>query len=179
VLALTIAGLLCGESWAQLKEETLVAAIPPGFKIGSQTSHERLTTLEWVAESETVQNWTELVTVQVDRGPSLTTPAQFLQKVAEKSLHACKGGAANAILDGQANGYPVSMLLVSCPLNTATGKPESSVFRVIRGHDALYSVAKTFRFAPSKEQLGQLMKYLDSVNVCDPRQTEHPCPKLN
>jgi hypothetical protein len=178
-LALTIASLYCGESWAQLKDETLVATIPTGFKIGSQTSHDRTTTLQWVKESESAQNWTEMVTVQVDRGKTPLSPHQLLDGTSKKWQSACKGAVANEILDGQVNGYPVSMLLVRCPLIAATGKPETTMFRVIKGNDALYSIQKTFRFEPSKEQLGHIMKYLSSVNVCDVRGTDHPCPKVD
>jgi hypothetical protein len=178
-LALTIANLYCGECWAQLKEETLVATIPTGFKIGSQTTHDRVTTLEWIKESESLLTWTEMVTVQVDRRSIRTTPPQLLQGIGTKWLHACKDSVANQKPDGEANGYPVSMLLVHCPVNAATGKPETIVFRVINGNDALYSIQKTFKFDPSNEQLKQIMKYLDGVNVCDPRRSDHPCPKLD
>ena len=179
VLALALGTVYCGASWAQLKDETLVATIPTGFKIGSQSSHDRTTTLQWVRESESAQNWTEMVTVQVDRGKSTLSPHQLLETTSKKWHSACKGAVANEILDGQVNGYPVSMLLVHCPVVAATSKPETTMFRVIKGNDALYSIQKTFRFEPSKEQLGQIMKYLSSVNVCDARGTEHPCPKVD
>jgi hypothetical protein len=178
-LTLMLTSVYCGVSWAQLKDETLVATIPTGFKIGSQTSHDRTTTLEWIKESETVQNWTEMVTVQVDRGINRMTPPQVLQSTGKKWLATCKGSAANQIPDGQANGYAVSMLVVHCPLNAVTGKPETTVLRAIKGNDALYTVQKTFRFDPSNDQVGQIMKYLNRVNVCDTRGAEHPCPKVN
>jgi hypothetical protein len=177
--ALLLASLYCGASWAQLKDETLVATIPTGFKIGSQTNHDRVTTLEWIKESESLQNWTEMVTVQVDRSGNKATPPQLLQGIGTKWLLACKDGVANQKPDAEANGYPTSMLLLHCPLNTATGKPETIVFRVIKGNDALYSIQKTFKFDPSNEQLKQIMKYLNGVNVCDPRRTDHPCPRLD
>ena len=120
VLALTFASMYWGECWAQLKDETLVATIPTGFKIGSQTNHDRVTTLEWIKESESLQNWTEMVTVQVDRGSNKTTAPQFLQGIGTKWLHACKDSVANQKPDAEANGYPISMLLVHCPLNAST-----------------------------------------------------------
>jgi hypothetical protein len=179
VCALVLAGLFCGESWAQLQGETLVAAIPTGFKMGSQADNDRVTTLQWVRDTESVQNWTELVTVQIDRRSSALTPPQVLSGIGKKWLSTCKGSVANQIPDGLANGYPVSMLLVHCPLNAATGKPETVVLRVIKGSEALYSVQKTFRFEPSNDQVGQIMKYLNSVNVCDTRLSAHPCPTVN
>jgi hypothetical protein len=179
LLALTLASLVCGQSWAQLKGETLVATIPDGFKMGSQSDHDRVTTLEWVRTTESAQTWTEMVIVQIDRRATASTPPQVVQAVGKKWLGTCKGSAVNQIPDGQANGYPVSMLLVHCPLNAATDKPETTVLRVIKGGDALYSIQKTFRFEASNTQLGQIMKYLNAVNVCDTRQTDHPCPKID
>lgn len=178
-LAFAITSLVCGESWAQPVGENLVAAVPSGFKVGYQTGHDQMSMQEWVRESESVANWTEMVTVQVFHANKTQTPYQFLQSIGKQWLQTCTGAVPNNIVNGRANGYPVSMLLLRCPLNPATKKPATTAVRVIRGGDALYSVQKAFRFDPSNEQLAQAMLYLSNVIVCDTRQADHPCPNFN
>jgi hypothetical protein len=63
-------------------------------------------------------------------------------------------------------------------LNQATGKPEKTWFKAIKGNDSFYVVQKAFKFDPSKEQIAQWMQYFRSVAVCDTRLADRPCPKL-
>jgi len=70
------------------------------------------------------------------------------------------------------------MLLLRCPLNPASGKPEVTLFRAIKGTDSFYLVQRATRYEPTAEQIGQTAKYLASVNVCDTRAAEHPCPDM-
>jgi hypothetical protein len=176
-LALAITSLVCNESWAQPVGENLVAAVPSGFKVGYQTGHDQMSMQEWVRESEPVANWTEMVTVQVFHANKSQTPHQFLQSIGMQWLQTCTGAVPNNIVNGQANGCPVLMLLLRCPLNPAAKKPEITAVRVIRGGNALYSVPKAFRFDPSNAQLAQAMLYLSNINICDTWQADHPCPK--
>jgi hypothetical protein len=50
---------------AQLKDENLLVALPQAFKVGFTDSSDGINMQEWVPASETVQNWTEMVTVQI------------------------------------------------------------------------------------------------------------------
>lgn len=54
------------------------------------------------------------------------------------------------IHSGTVNAYPVSMLLLACPRNPATHMPETTVFRVIQGQDALYVVQWAWRSNPPR-----------------------------
>jgi len=60
--------------------------------------------------------------------------------------------------------------------NPATGKPEITYTKVTAGNDSLYVVQKAFKFAPSRDQIVQWMKYLRSVAVCDSRLPDRACP---
>jgi len=91
-------------------------------------------------------------------------------------LRPCAGTTAKGIFTGQVNGYVVSMLVLKCPLNPATGKPETTAFRVIRGKDALYSVQRAWRAVPADGEFDAVMHALAKVSVCDSRAPDHPCP---
>jgi hypothetical protein len=82
--------LVAGPSQGQLKGENLLVDMPPGFKVGYQDSRNGVKLAEWIPVSETVQNWSEMVTVQIFSKRSDLDPAQFLQKIAEQWLTTCK-----------------------------------------------------------------------------------------
>ena len=67
------------------------------------------------------------------------------------------------------------VLLQSCPLNKATGKPEITWFKAIQGNDSFYIVQVAFKAWPSKEQITQWMGYLKDVTVCDTRLLDRAC----
>jgi hypothetical protein len=176
---LLYAGLLVpGICFAQLKNENLLQSLPQGYKIDFQTRKENMIITEMVPQGETVKDWTEMVTVQVFLGLKDATPDQFQEFMAKTWLAACKDGEVAPITKGQENGYPFSIWLQSCPLNPATGKPENTWFKAIKGNDSFYVVQKASKFDPSKEQITQWMKYFRSIMVCDTRLADRSCPKL-
>jgi hypothetical protein len=156
--------------------ENLLFSPPKEFKVGFQANDHHMT--EWVPASETVEDWTQMLTVQIYRGASVDA-ATFLQGVGKRYMDACPGTTAKGIFTGQVNGYVVSMLVLKCPKNPGTGKPETTAFRVIKGKDALYSVQRAWRDVPSDQNLEDAMHALAKVIVCDTRATDHTCPSLD
>jgi hypothetical protein len=152
--------------------ERLLFASPMGFKVGFQKG----TMAEWVPDSESVDDWSEMVTVQIYTVAPNVTQATFLGGIARNWMAACPDTPKQTIYTGTTNGYAVSMLLLSCPKNAQTGKPETTGFRVIQGNDRLYTVQRAFRSVPSSESLGAAMKYLGTVSLCDSERAGHPCP---
>ncbi len=181
LLPITVIALLgTAHAWAQpaLQAENLLVAQPAGFKVGYQANKDNTAISEWVPEGQSVDSWTQMLTVQVFRG-SKVAPATFLQGIGKQWSDACPGSAGKGIFTGQTNGYVVSMLVLRCPKNPTTGKPETTAFRVIKGGDALYSVQRAFRSEPSDTELDDVMHYLAKVSVCDTRAPNHPCPSLD
>ena len=178
-VAISVGGMISA-AWGQpsLQAENLLVAQPPGFKVGYQSNHDNSAISEWVPVGESVDAWTQMLTVQVYRGAKVE-PATFLQGVGKQWSDACPGSGAKGIFTGQINGYVVSMLVLRCPKNITTGKPETTAFRVIKGNDALYSVQRAFRSDPSDAEMDNVMRYLAKVSVCDTRAVEHPCPSLD
>jgi hypothetical protein len=144
--------------------------MPESFKLGWQKGW-----AEWIPVTETVEEWSEMVTIQTYHVRPSVTQEQFLQGIAAGWMKACPETPAQKIFSGHTNGYPVSMLLLSCPRNAKTGKPETTAFRVILGNEVLYSIQRAFRSAPQADQLAVAMKFL-GVSVCDSERPGHPCP---
>ena len=157
-----------------LDGENLLFAPPKDFKFGFHSDRNGSLT-EYVPNGQTVEDWTEMLTVQVFRDLKENEPAAFLQKVGTKWLNDCPETPKDTIQNGKVNGYPVSMLELKCPNVHATGKSETTVIRVIKGKDALYSVQHAWRTIPSDEAKDALSK----TTVCDTRDPSHPCPSFN
>jgi hypothetical protein len=155
--------------------ENLLFSPPKDFKVGFQSNHDNRLMTEFVPVAETVEDWSQMLTVQIYRGATVDA-ATFLQGVGKRYMDTCSGTTAKGIYTGQVNGYVVSMLLLKCPMNPGTGKPETTAFRVIKGKDALYSVQRAWRAVPSDQDLDDVMHTLAKVTVCDTRTPEHPCP---
>jgi len=161
---------------AELVNENLLAALPPGYKIAFRDQNKNLLITEMVPAGETVNDWTEMVTVQVFRG--LNAPLdQFMNNIESSWIGACKGAdGAQPIARAIENGYPTLVWLLSCPLNPGTGRPELTWFKAIQGNDSFYVVQKAFRFMPAKDQIAKWVGYLKAVRVCDSRLKDRACP---
>lgn len=178
VIALLVFLAVPSASWADVKDETLLQNMPLGYKIDFQSRHGNMGITEMVPQAESVKNWTEMVTTQVFFGLKNATPEQF-QAVMEKNwLASCKASQSASVAKGAENGYPFTLWMLSCPLNQATGKPEITWFKAIKGNDSFYVVQKAFRFEPTREQVIQWMQYLKKVSLCDTRLPDRACPRL-
>ena len=72
VLGLVLLLCLGTAASAQFKNENLLVGLPQGFKVGFSDQRNGMNMQEWVPSNETVQNWTEIVTVQASAS---VTPA--------------------------------------------------------------------------------------------------------
>jgi hypothetical protein len=164
-------------AWAQqLVNENLLVEVPSGYKIDFQDHKPSSLMNEMVPVSESVNNWTEMVTVQIFYNLK-TTPEAFEGKMAGGWLAACTGARSDPVANGAENGYPSGVWLLNCPKNPATSKPEITMIKAVQGNDSFYVVQKAFKFVPSKDQVGQWMKYLRSIAVCDSRLPDRACPQ--
>ena len=174
-LALCIAAV---PSHAQLKDENLLIGLPQGFKVGFTDSRNGMNMQEWVPANETVQNWTEMVTVQIFLNRKDIEPAQFLANMEKQWAAACKGSTAAPAVTGKVNGYTSATRLFRCPLLASTGKPETTMMKAIKGNDSFYLVQRAVRAAATPEQLEHTKQYLERVSLCDSRSAASPCPVL-
>ena len=162
-------------AFAQFHDENLRQALPPGFKIGFQTQRGPMTMTEAVPDGENVEDWSRMITTQVFLGRKGQDPSAFLSGMTGQWQAACPGSSGSDMRNSHANGYLVSMVLLRCPLNPATGKPEAAFFRAIAGADSFYLIQYAYRAIPTPDQIKAAAQYLGTVNVCDTRTPDHPC----
>lgn len=162
---------------AALVNENLLTTAPTGYHVGFRNKTDDGLITEWVPAGETVENWTEMVTVQVFYHLRVS-PEAFMSNLETRWLKSCPGaGPAQPIANAVENGYPTLVWLLNCPQNPASGKMEITWFKAVQGNDSFYLVQKAFRFAPSKEQIGRWVGYLKAVRVCNSRLADRACPR--
>ncbi|MBV8192540.1 MAG: hypothetical protein JO339_35300 [Alphaproteobacteria bacterium] len=133
---------------AQFQGENLLVSMPAGFNSGYQDTRNGMSIQEWVPEGETVQNWSEMVTVQVFHDRRDLDPRAMLDSIQRGWLKACAGSAAAPIVTGKVDGYDTAAMVLRCPLNGETGKPETTAFRAIKGRDSFYVIQRALRSVP-------------------------------
>jgi hypothetical protein len=160
------------------EDENILAGMPDGYKVGAQQDNGRTTLMEFIPEGETVQDWTTMITVIVQRDNDDANAADFASNMAAAWGESCAGAKAGLLVDDITNGYPYVIWQYECPLNGQTGKPETMMMKVIPGRDALYMVQYAVRAAPSIKFMKDALDYLGpEVSVCDTRIPERDCPE--
>src|ERR1044071_8157948 len=66
---------------ADLENENLLTTMPAGYKVDFQQRKGNLLMTEMVPVNENVNNWTEMVTVQIFYGLTNVTPEQFNKRM--------------------------------------------------------------------------------------------------
>jgi hypothetical protein len=177
LMALMLSVSLGRPAAAAFINENLITTAPAGYHIGFQNKGDDGLITEWVPAGETVENWTEMVTVQVFYHLR-TSPEAFMSSLETRWLRSCPGAdQAQPIANARQNGYPTLVWLLSCPQNPSSGKIEITWFKAVQGNDSFYVVQKAFKFAPSKQQITRWVGYLKSVRVCDSRLADRACPR--
>jgi len=158
-----------------LSAENLLVAMPPGYKVGHQAHNAKQLISEMVPASETVDTWTEMVTVLIYFGQKGSLIG-YRSKMEKDWAAVCAGAKSAPVGGGLVNGYTTMTWRQTCPLNKATGKPEITWFKAIAGNDSFYVMQKAFKSEPTAEQAAAALQYLDGVSVCDTRIPERKCP---
>jgi hypothetical protein len=68
--------------------ENLLFSPPKDFKVGYQSSHDNRQITEWVPATETVEDWTQILTVQIFRGVTVDG-GRFLQEIGKRYTGDC------------------------------------------------------------------------------------------
>ena len=159
-----------------LSAENLLVTMPAGYKVGYTNHTAKGVISEMVPAAETVESWTEMVTVQIYFGQKGSLIG-YRSKMEKDWAAACAGAKSAPVGGGLVNGYTTMTWRQTCPLNKATGKPEITWFKAIAGNDSFYVVQKAFKSEPTAEQAAAAVKYLDGVSVCDTRLPDRACPR--
>jgi hypothetical protein len=173
--ALILATFTLAPAYAQLVNENLLVKMPEGYKVGWQNRNPQRLMSEMVPDGQTVENWTEMVTVQIFFNQK--TPPQLVRaRMGALWSKACPNSIYQPVAAEPEHGYPAEVWMQVCPSNPKTGKPEHTFFKAIQGNDSFYVVQKAFKYEPSRDEVVTWTRYLKTVTVCDSRIPERACP---
>jgi hypothetical protein len=145
-----------------LAAETLVRPPVPGFVVGYQLARGGNLIVEQVPAGETVDRWTRMVTTQRFAGVARRVDADgFLQTMIDGLASGCPGAT---IAYRRASGGTAQMR-VDCPLNPATGRPETFFAKAFAGSTDIHVAQVAFRRVPNAADISWAEKYLVSVSL--------------
>jgi len=174
-LMLAVAMLPLAVQTAQAEEFGSFGAPPKGFKVGYQTAQNGMTLIELVPQKQTVEDWTQMVTLQSMAGMKPGVE-QFFGNLSASWQNACPQSSVNPITAGEENGYPFALVMLFCANNPQTSKPEFTWIKAVQGNEALYVKQYAFRYEPTKAELTNAVMHLRNLRVCD-NSAGHPCNK--
>lgn len=155
----------------------MIAPAPDQFVVGftAEVEAENRMTVEFVPEGETVENWTQMMSVLIFRNTDNGDPAAFHGLLAQNLQATCPNGAVSQQVTGGAEfGTPFDLILGGCTL--ADGQGEYFLSKAMGGRDAMYVVQGAWRGVLQEAEVVQWSQHLRGVYVCDTRRPDAPCP---
>ena len=174
---ITASLLFCG-AHAQSTSEDIYFVLPPGFEEGFEDDDESFFIQEWVPKGETVNDWSQMLTLTVQDMPNLD-PVEFFNHMADGWEEACPEYGAMLLHEGLENNYPVAVWFLKCPNNPMTSKPEFTYVKGVSGNENFYTVQLAYALRSDEideSTVNQSMTFLKQVTVCDNSRTQaHAC----
>ena len=134
--------------------------------------------LESVPEGETVDQWTQMITITGAKGlasnPNLS-PRKFAERMADGYHSRCSSSFSSAsVFDGKIGGYDGFAVVLSCGTSPLTvGKSESVLVNVIKGDSDYYTVQWAERAEVSSTPIAidtsrwlERFKRLEPIKLC-------------
>ena len=153
-----------------VSSEWLGQAPLPELVIGFQRAEARGMIVERIPPGETVEQWSRMVTVQrfadvIARGGTLDEWRGHFLDGLRTGCPGFRGGEPTRLTVA---GRPAMALRIDCPLNPATGRPETFLLLAIAGRSDLHIAQIAFRHVPSEAETAWARAQLASVTLCTP-----------
>lgn len=164
------------QSYAQLPAEYVQFLVPKNYKSITKTQKANMEIQEFIPQSESLQNWTEMLTVQSFYDLK-ATPKEFQMHLSSCFKSACKTSEMYPVLDSIESGYAASVAIHACEYADKNPKDEMALVKIIKGKNALYVVQKAFRFQPEPAIINQWTLYLKNIRICGTTSSDSGCLK--
>ena len=177
MIAEIIAAALAAASQGE-PSEWIGQAELPGFVVGHRVEGANGMIVERIPTAETVHRWTRMVTVQRFTGAAQRIGAEeLIGNMARVLGSGCPGGRASQVTRREVSGRPAASLRADCPLNPATGLPETFVALAIAGEADMHVAQVALRRVPSAEDAQWAARQIDSVVLCTAASREPACTR--
>lgn len=138
---------------------------PRGYKVALHSKTNIGVILEMIPEGESLDRWTEMLTVQVMRNINRYTSASFYADMKTALSGMCPCGSTTIVELGREQRQPTLLWAHRCPLNEHTGQPENTWFKVLIRGGNIVVAQKAFKFEPSAEAVAFWLDFLRKLRV--------------
>jgi hypothetical protein len=145
----------------------LAANVPDEFTVGYQARTDSQQIIEFVDPPETVEAWSRLITLQLFFHAAEEGSLERFYGSWRNSLHAACPGMTDTMVRGSVDGMPAIKGLLSCPYNSATGKPENLGAVLVQGAFNLLMVQTAFRRPMARDDRALVERVTNSLKICD------------
>ena len=159
--------------------ELIVAGHPKNFELAFQNRRGITEMTEYIPIGQTVEQWTEMITVTIFHGVTGRSPGEVQAQMGGSGHAACPGQETATLFEGEERGYRVALSLEMCGKFAESGLGEITLSKIIQGGDSLYRVHRSLRVPPfvvgssrpmTSAQLAEWMAYFKTqVYACDIR----------
>jgi hypothetical protein len=160
--------------------------VPDGWRVGSSSHNATMRVLEFVPQDQSVDSWTDMITIIVVYHRSAADLSDYLNNMRE---HLPQGCDVPSVLSEPIrltdHGYEAATQTVACGKSRRFGKGEFMMQKVMMGENAIFDVQRAWRFAAtqrsedlplSEAQRADGTAYLDTVWLCNMTVESPGCP---
>ncbi len=166
------------------KGEFYLAALPPGWGKRAEAADALGHHGDWLPEGQSLEDWTDRMTLQVVPQLAGEPPRDFLDRMANLRAETCEAMFATEVESASVNGFPAGFRIIACTRDKRTGTGEVRLLRVVTGASALYVIQRTFRVAPfapetfpvAGDALDDARAALEYGFACRRGSSGQPCP---
>lgn len=142
---------------------------PPGYKVAYQAKNSMGLNLEMIPENESLDQWTEMFSVQIIRNIGGEPLTSFLAFMKAKWADMCPCGSTETVERGREQGQPTLLWVHKCSHakypGQHTGKPENTWVKAVLSSSNVVLVQKAFKFEPSAESVAFWLDFLRNLRV--------------
>jgi len=145
--------------------EQLSYFIPQGFTIAYQQQNQSSTVVEIISATETLDNWSRMVTIQSFSDASKYDPEKYILEISRRARELCGKVQVEPVATSQQNGFAFSHKVIMCEPNIKTNKSEITNIKAIRGKKAFYVAQVTNRVDIDENEIRYWALYLRDMVI--------------
>ena len=151
--------------------EQLKMPIPKDFKIGFEKYNIKgaVGFKEYVHKSESVQNWSHLITTNIFYRNIKPSPKQYSRFFLKNVKKSCPKAKLSVVKEQVENGYDMSLIMFHCPKSPITQKAETTFMKSIKGKNSFYVIQKAYTRQYDQKMSKDMVEFFSHVYVCDKR----------
>ena len=166
---LLLAFALQGAHAPTAETEGVSVDAPGTFVIGNRDNDGRMSLIEMVKPPETVDNWSELISVSTVMHATEGNTLNRIYPIWRDGYRETCPGPNETLTKGTVDGKPAIKALFHCPVDPKTGKSENMAIIFIQGDVNLMSVQFAFRRPMTNADNAMITKVIRTLKVCDSR----------